>query len=238
MILNNTNITVRNSQQNNLCNENQVDKIINYLRERVAVAPYEIKVLNALRFYHNMHGQKFFPSQATLAARAGCSREWVNKAIKKFVGLGWVTKIYSHRRACTYSLHSIFSNKKLRWAIKDMLPQFKWEFKGILKDLFSYAKTQFTPITKVIYLLNTTTTLPKIKRTIYSQKQRWFLQNKFKKIREALKSVPKRVQSGINFILPTFSLETVEEKQAKIEKAKVREPHNYWLHRFPMPGMQ
>jgi hypothetical protein len=63
----------------------------------------EKEIFRKLQFYSQKNPVNYV-SQGRIAKNCGCSRIWVNKAIKKFVEFGWMGKMYRYRKTCIYFL--------------------------------------------------------------------------------------------------------------------------------------
>ncbi len=231
----NINISLSHSQQKNKLNIGIQDRIALFLLERSVNAPGFVAVVNALRFYSNIYGNVFYHSQTTIAIRTGLTREYVNKTIRILCSLGWLKKRGEHRQSKTYSLNRFLLSYEISQLLKSIMPAFKWFFKGALKVLFSGLTSQFTPIAKAISLIQEKAP-SKIKRTIYSQKQRYFLEKMFKKKQQASTLVTTGAKVYTNFVAKKHIPEDPIVCKARLDQAKAKEPTNFWLHKYAMPG--
>ena len=90
-----------------------------------------------------------YPSQRTLGRAAGCSREYVNKVIKKLEDLELLGTIYRHRTTCYYKISAIFTNPYVRTLFSGFFTALKtipfWFLS--LSDIYSvpFDSSQFTP---------------------------------------------------------------------------------------------
>jgi len=77
----------------------------------------ERRVLNAMLYMHGSTG-KVYMRQDTLGKYADCTREHVNRIIKKFRELGIVSSIYRHKTSCWYFISDFFKDHFNRSKLK------------------------------------------------------------------------------------------------------------------------
>ena len=61
-------------------------------------------------------------SQSTIARKVGCSREHVNRILRKLKKLGLVNYIYRHMTSCLYRLSSFFDQRETRQQLRKYFP--------------------------------------------------------------------------------------------------------------------
>lgn len=79
------------------------------------------KILNAM-LYHDGATGKIYMRQDTLGKYSKCTREWVNKIIKRFEEQGWITSNYRHLTSCEYKVNELFHDFSIRNKLRALLP--------------------------------------------------------------------------------------------------------------------
>lgn len=110
---------------------------LHYFVYLVHYAPKKIAVLNAILHYSNCYNE-LFPSQESIAARAKCSRQYVNMVLKEFAIQGILVKVYRKMESCIYKLNPLFYLKRLREKLKDLFPAFRWVPRKLLIPFLLY----------------------------------------------------------------------------------------------------
>lgn len=142
-------MTVSNNQQKNKISLILAESLFRTMLESADQQAVVFKILNYLLLSYKRHKGQVFPSQDTIAKYAQCSREYVNRVIKKLTEMGLVRKKKIQYTSCSYWLHPLFHDAQFRWNFKDILPALRWsaqfeKMKAKLASNLAKARSQIT----------------------------------------------------------------------------------------------
>jgi hypothetical protein len=121
---NNTRVKKTSQENNNDFLLPSAELIQNDKKELSQFSQLELAIFNYILFHHNNH-TKIFILQQTIADAFECSREYVNRTIKKFETLRLIKRIYRHMRSCIFLISFYFKSPEVRNRLSGLLSALK-----------------------------------------------------------------------------------------------------------------
>lgn len=195
----NSTITSSNNQQKNKLSSIIAQSLFQSVLESYDHDAVVFKVLNYLLLSHKRHKGNVFPGQDTIAHYAQCSREYVNRIIKKLSDMGLIRKKIIQYNSCSYWLHPIFHDSHFRWQFKDILPALKWstqfeKMKAKLASNLAKARSQITLLYNKNYISIKNTFSSSVKQTTKDQP----MLDSYKTMLRKQNTPPKEIEMNAN----------------------------------------